>query len=148
MNNSRVNITKHPKIAFSELTMARISWTPSRVGGLLITVCPLTLYLSSSGWTATAASASIVSIRVVDTMISSTPENQSNWQFVNTHLLPKTLTCTFQNAESLECQTLKCQKFLLSQKLTSVDFCHFKTCAFRVLSMVKWLCGSHFEILT
>ena len=49
----------------------------------------------------------------------------------------KTLTCTFKNAESLQCQKPKCQKLLLSQKLNFVDFRHFKTCAFRVLSMVN-----------
>ena len=60
----------------------------------------------------------------------------------------KTLTCTFWNAESLQRQKLKCQKLLLSQKLNFVDFRHFKTCAFRVLSMVKWVCRSHSENLT
>ena len=39
---------------------------------------------------------------------------------------------------------------LLSQELTSVDFRHFKTCAFRVLSIVKWLCRSRWtpEVLS
>ena len=48
-----------------------------------------------------------------------------------------TLTCSFLNAENLQCQKLNCQKLLLSQKLTSVDFRLFTTCAFRVISMVN-----------
>ena len=58
-----------------------------------------------------------------------------------------TLTCTSKNTESLQCQKLKCQKLLLSQ-MTSVELRHFGTRAFRVLSMVTWICRSHFEILT
>ena len=41
----------------------------------------------------------------------------------------------FKNSENLQCQKIKCQIFLLSQKLTSVDIRHFKSRAFRVLSM-------------
>ena len=57
-------------------------------------------------------------------------------------------TPEFQNAENLQCQNLKFQIFLSRQKLISADFRHFKTRVFRDLSMVKWLCWRHFEILT